>query len=114
MHEEELGGTRPDRLFEVRPQDRDQRRTVEQIVDNRLIVPLLDVPVPQMENQLVEVCQQLDTHIPEQAIEVPKTSSSSRHSRRRRVRFAQQTTELGGSAYDRDLFFVAWADGAEH
>ena len=44
-------------------------------------------------NQLVEVCRQLDTHIPEQAIEVPKTSSSSRHSRRRRVRFAEQTAE---------------------
>ena len=87
LYEEELGGTRPDRLFEVRPQDRVPRRTVEQIVDNTFIVASLDVPVPQM------VCRQLDTHIPEQAIEVPKTSSSSRHSRRRRVRFAQQTAE---------------------
>ena len=84
LYEEELGGTRLDWLFEVRPQDRDQRRTVEQIVDNTLIVS---------SNQLVEVCRQLDTHIPEQAIEVPKNSSSSRHSRRRRVRFAQQTAE---------------------
>ena len=64
-----------------------------QIVDSPQVVPSLDVPVPQMENQLVEVCRQLDTHIPEQAIEVPKTSSSSRHSGRRRVRFAQQTAE---------------------
>ena len=55
LYEEELGGTRPDRLYEVRPQGRVQRRTVEQIVDTTLIVPSLDVPVPQMENQLVEV-----------------------------------------------------------
>ena len=34
---------------------------------------------PQMENQLVEVCRQLDIRVPEQAIEVPKISSSSRH-----------------------------------
>ena len=33
LYEEELGGTRPDRLYEVRPQERDQRRTVEQIAD---------------------------------------------------------------------------------
>ena len=69
-----------------------QRRTVEQIVDTKLIVPSLDVPVPQRENQLVEVCRQLDIHIPEQAIEVPKISSS-RPPRRRRVRFAEQTAE---------------------
>ena len=61
---------------EVRPRDRVQRRTVEQIVDTVLIVPSLDVPVPQMENQLVEVCRQLDTHVPEQVIEVPKISST--------------------------------------
>ena len=92
LYDEDTEGARPDRLFEVRPQERDQWRTVEQIVDNTLIVPSLDVPVPQMENQLVEVCRQLDTLIPEQAIEVPKISSSSRHCRRR-VRFAEQTAE---------------------
>ena len=92
LYEEELGGTRPDRLYEVLPKERDQRRTVEQIVDNTLIVPSLDVPVPQMASQLVEVCRQLDILIPEQAIEVPKISSTPRHSRRR-VRFAEQTAE---------------------
>ena len=46
LYEDELGGTRPDRLYEVRPQGRVQRRTVEQIVDTTLIVPSLDVPVP--------------------------------------------------------------------
>ena len=91
LYEEELGGTRPDRLVEVRPQERVQRRTVGQIVDNTLFLPTLDVPVPQMENQLVEVCGLLDVFIPEQAIEVPKISSP-RHPRRR-VRFAEQTAE---------------------
>ena len=76
LYEEELGGTRPDRLYEVRLQERDQRRTVEQIVDYTLILPSLDVPVPQMANQLLEVCRQLDTPIPEQVIDVPKISSS--------------------------------------
>ena len=65
---------------------------MEQIVDTVLFVPSLDVPVPQMENQLVEVCRQLDVHIPEQVIEVPKISSPSRPCRRR-VRFAEQTAE---------------------
>ena len=44
-----------------------------------------------MDHQLV-VCQQLDVHIPEQVIEVPKISSPSRHCRRRVV-FAEQTAE---------------------
>ena len=65
---------------------------MEQIVDTVLFVPSLDVPVPQMENQLVEVCRQLDVRIPEQVIEVPKISSPSRPCRRR-VRFAEQTAE---------------------
>ena len=65
---------------------------MEQIVDTALFVPSLDVPVPQMENQLVEVCRQLDVHIPKQVIEVPKISSPSRPCRRR-VRFAEQTAE---------------------
>ena len=93
LYEEELGGTRLDRLYEVRPQGRVQRRTVEQIVDTTLIVPLLDVPVPQRENQLVEACRHLDLPIPEQAIEVPKISPTPRPPRRRRVRFAEQTAE---------------------
>ena len=92
LYEEELGGTRPDRLSEVRPQGRVQRHTVEQIVDTVLHVPSLDVPVPQMGNQLVEVCRQLDVRIPEQVIEVPKISSPARPCRRR-VRFAEQTAE---------------------
>ena len=93
LYEDELGGTRPDRLYEVRPQERDQRHTVEQIVDSPQVVPSLDVPVPQRENQLVEACRHLDLPIPEQVIEVPKISSTPRPPRRRRVRFAEQTAE---------------------
>ena len=66
---------------------------MEQIVDTTLIVPSLDVPVPQRENQLVEACRHLDLPIPEQAIEVPKISPTPRPPRRRRVRFAEQTAE---------------------
>ena len=46
--EEDVGGARPDRLAGVRPQERVQRRTMEQIVDCVPVVPLLDVTVPQM------------------------------------------------------------------
>ena len=55
-------GSRPDRLTEVRPQERVQRRTVEQIV-----------PVPLMEEQLlVDAFAPHDVRVPEQVIEVPK------------------------------------------
>ena len=58
-------GSRPDRLLNVSgPQERVQRRTMEQIVDCVPVVPLLDVPVPQMVDQLVEVLQPLDTVVP--------------------------------------------------
>ena len=92
LFDEDTEGARPDRLVGVRPQERDQRRTVEQIVDSPPVVPSLDVPVPQRENQLVEACRHLDLPIPEQAIEVPKISSTPRPPRRR-VRFAEQTVE---------------------
>ena len=44
-------GSRPDRLSEVRPQERAQRRTVQQIVDP-VLLPTLDDPAPQMVEQL--------------------------------------------------------------
>ena len=44
------GGSRPDRLPEVRPEERVQRHTVDLIV----AAPLLDVPVPLVEEQLVD------------------------------------------------------------
>ena len=73
LYEEELGGTRPDRLYEVRPQERDQLHTVEQIVDTTLIVPSLDVPVPQRENQLVEACRHLTCRSPIRLSKCPRS-----------------------------------------
>ena len=63
------GGSRPDRLSEVRPQERVQLHTLEQII----LAPMLDVPVPLMEEQLlVDAFAPHYIHVPEQAIEVPK------------------------------------------
>ena len=67
----ELWGSRPDRLYEVRPLERVQRRTVQQIV-NFAPLPTLEDPAPQMVDQLVDVLQQFDFQVPEQVIEVPK------------------------------------------
>ena len=55
------------------PQERDLRRTVQQIVDVPL-VPLLDDPVPQIVEQLPDVMRFFDflLPVPEQVIEVPK------------------------------------------
>ena len=55
MYGEEPGGSRPDRLDGVRPQERVQRHTVEQIVDASPGLPMLDASVPLMVEQLVDV-----------------------------------------------------------
>ena len=73
--EEEPGGARPDRLSAVSgPQERAQRRTVQQIVDPVPLLPTLDDPAPQMAEQLPDILQFLRalSPDPEQAIEVPK------------------------------------------
>ena len=73
--DEEPGGLRPDRLFAVSgPRDWVQRRTVQQTVDAVPLVPLLDDPVPQTVEQLVDVLRFFNTLCPvsEQVIEVPK------------------------------------------
>ena len=67
--------SRPDRIATLSgPQERDLRRTVEQIVDAVPLVPLLDDPVPQMVEQLPDVMRFFDFLLPdpEQVIEVPK------------------------------------------
>ena len=56
----ELGGSRPDRLYEVRPQERVLRHTVEQTVDIAPELPALDALVPQMVEQLEDVLQIVD------------------------------------------------------
>ena len=75
---EEPGGARPDRLSEVRPQDRDLRRTVDQFVGAVPVFPALDVPVPQMVGQPVVLLAAFDVIVPEQVIEVPKMSTPTR------------------------------------
>ena len=68
-------GSRPPCLGEPRgPQERDQQRTMEQIAVYAPMVQILDVPVAQMGEQLVDVLQFFDALIPvaEQIIEVPK------------------------------------------
>ena len=59
-------------LFEVRPQEKVLRRTVEQIVDSLLVVPLLHTFAPQMVEHLVDVLSPFEFQVPEQVIEVPK------------------------------------------
>ena len=56
-------GYRPDRLSEVRPQERAQRRTVQQIVDP-VPLPTLDDPAPQMVGQLLNLAHFLGTPSP--------------------------------------------------
>ena len=66
LDDEEPGGSRPDRLFVVsRPQDRVQRRTVQQIADIALLPTLDDLP------DVLRFFRALSSD-PEQVIEVPK------------------------------------------
>ena len=87
LYEDEPGGGRPGSVTDPVPQVRVGRHTVEHRIEACTFVQILDAPVPQMENQLVEAFR------PEQVMEVPKNSSSSRRSRRRRVPLVQQTAE---------------------
>ena len=76
----ELGGSRPDRLAGVRPQERVPRHIVEQIVDSAPVLPLLHAPVPQTVDSVGEVLKILNELVPdvEQVIDVPKIPWSSR------------------------------------
>ena len=68
-------GSRPSCLGEPRgPQDQDQLRTMEQAAAYAPMVQILDIPVPQLVDQLADVMRFFDTlqPVPEQAIEVPK------------------------------------------
>ena len=67
-------GSRPDRLTEVRPQERVLRRTVEQNVEPVRGVPVLAAPVPQMVEHVADVLKIIDRGPPEQVIEVPEVS----------------------------------------
>ena len=60
LFQEELGVARPERLAGVRPQERVQRRTVEDVVETFVPVPVLDAPVPLLAEQLVDVLALLE------------------------------------------------------
>ena len=56
------------------PQERIQQRTMEQLADVVPTVQILDIPVPQLVEQLADIMRFFDTllPVPEQVIEVPK------------------------------------------
>ena len=84
---------RPDRLLEVRPQPGIPRRTAKQNVDV-FTYPLLDVLVPQMGDQLVEVLRKIDTRSSHLAIDVPKVFPDSAPLRRVESRPPQLADQL--------------------
>ena len=64
---------RPPPLVEVRPSVRSQRHVAEQLADIAPKVQILESPVPQTSEQLLQFFRLLDTHmLVEQAIAVPK------------------------------------------
>ena len=84
---------RPDRLLEVRPQPGVSRRTAKQNVDV-FTYPLLDMLVPQMGDQLVEVLRKIDTRSSHLAIDVPKVFPDSAPLRRVESRPPQLADQL--------------------
>ena len=71
-----------------RPQGQVQRHTVEQLADFAPMVQILDVPEPQVVDQLVAV---IKLSVPEQKIEVPKILCPSRP-----LRAAHAATQMAG------------------
>ena len=80
LYEEEPGGSRPDRLFDVRPQEAVQRHTVEQRRSQGA--------------QLVEVFRHIDTVVPEQVIDVPKITSHDITTQRAALPVPQMVEQL--------------------
>ena len=88
---------RPTPLVEVRPLPGLQRLTAAHIEDIVPYVQILDVPVPQMGNQVVEFVQKIDApSLVEQVIAVPKISLDRVPQRSvcRRSRRAEQLVEV--------------------
>ena len=108
-------GSRPPCLGEPRgPQERDQQRTVEQIAVYAPMVQILDVPVAQMGEQLVDVLQFFDALIlvAEQVIEVPKIIIERIPPRTsvREPQLAEQLVEVPTIVF---IFLVAAGYGAD-
>ena len=72
LFDEDTAGLWPGPLLDPRPHERVQRHTMEQMIDVTPYVQILDAPVPQTGNQLLNVFRLLDTQMPvEQVIAVP-------------------------------------------
>ena len=89
-----VGGSRPDRVSDVSgPQERVQRRIVQQTID---VVPLptLDAPVPQMVGQLAEVLVFFNATLP--VLEVPKITvdQALRRSSLRDLQLVEQLVDV--------------------
>ena len=91
-----MWGGRPAALLEPQPQDRVERHHGEHIDEICPLVPILDVPVPQMGAQVVEFMHAIDTAIPEQVMEVPRLSPDRipQRSLDRRPQSAEQLVEV--------------------
>ena len=76
------------------PQERIQRRTVEQPAEIVPMVQILDAPVPQTVDQLVEVLKPFDTFVPEQEIDEPKITSRVAIPQRAVLRVPQMAEQL--------------------
>ena len=105
-------GSRPDRLAGVRPQERVQQHPVDQIVDTAPALPILDVPVPLIEEQLVDVPSVSSIRcvlLPSRLSKCPRSSSSAS---RREPRFASRSWRniWWKSPDDRIIFFVIAAN----
>ena len=100
-----VAGSRPDRLTEVRPQERVLRRTVEQNVEPVRGVPVLDAPVPQMVDQAAEVVRFFVSlpFVAEQVIEVPTIILEDPIPQRALLRGSAAGGTVGGSVDDSRL-----------
>ena len=82
LYDEEPSGSRLPCLVEpLGPQERIQRCTVEQPAELAPMVQILDAPVPQSVDQLVDAIKHFDISVPELVIEVPKILCPARPSR---------------------------------
>ena len=72
-----LPGMRPALLVEVQPQGCVERHIVEDPSELAPMVQILDAPVPQMVDSVLEFFRRLDLPVAEQVIDVPMISSSS-------------------------------------
>ena len=111
----ELGGSRPDRLAGVRPQERVPRHIVEQIVDSAPVLPLLHAPVPQTVDSVGEVLKILDKLVldVEQVIDVPMIYPEDFRVRTFRSSLLEpQTAEQLVEVLGFDFVFVRHIEGA--